>query len=235
MRTVDDSPLYSADFFADQDPWAYLNELRTESPVSLHRRADGYEFYALTTYEDVRDAYIDHVNLSSSYGTMIDGSFIPQEDTASGRMLIVADEPAHGRIKKPVKQSGFNRGMIESIGRTVSRNIATSLNGLSVGDHIDFTTHVAPELPKGVLEVLFGVGPADAAELLQATRTMIGYRDANYSGAAPLDSLVDAQQEILDFIDDLIGQRQRTGDDSDMIGFLASCVSRGEMTGMLHF
>lgn len=230
MRIVEDSPLYSADFFADEDAWTYLNELREESPVSLHRREDGYEFYALTTYDDVRDAYIDHTNLSSSYGTMIDGSFIPQEDTASGRMLIVADEPAHGQIKKPVKQSGFNREIIEAIGRTVSRNIATALGGLSVGDRIDFTTHVAPELPKGVLEVLFGVGPDDAAELLSATRTMIGYRDANYSGAEPLDSLVDAQQEVLDFIDDLIGQRQRSGDDTDMIGFLASCVSRGEMT-----
>ncbi|PZS34201.1 MAG: cytochrome P450 [Pseudonocardiales bacterium] len=229
MRTVENSPLYSADFFAVGDPWSYLRELREQSPVSLHRRADGYEFYALTTYADIYTAYVDHQSLSSAYGTMIDGSYIPQKDTASGRMLIVADQPHHTAIKRPVKHSGFNREMISRIGRTVRRNIRSALDELSVGDRLDFTTLIAPELPKGVLEVLFGIGPIDSAALLQATRLMIGYRDDAYVGGAPLDALVDAQLEVLDFIDDLISERIRTGADDDMIGYLAQRVARGEM------
>jgi cytochrome P450 len=229
MLVVEDSPLYSAEFFAIGDPWAYLADLRENNPVSIHRRADGYEFYALTRYDDVYSAYVDHTSLSSAYGTMVDGSYRPEKDSASGRMLIVADQPAHAAIKKPVKASGFNRGMIERIGETVRRNIRNALDELSVGDRLDFSTVVAPELPKGVLEVLFGVGSQDAGVLLEATRMMIGYRDEAYVGASPLDSLVDAQLEVLDFIDDLIEQRISSGAADDMIGFLAQCVASGQM------
>lgn len=229
MLVVDDSPLYSAEFFASGDPWAYLADLRQNNPISIHRRADGYEFYALTRYDDVYTAYVDHIRLSSAYGTMVDGSYLPQKDTASGRMLIVADQPDHMVIKKPVKASGFSRLMVSKIGQTVRRNIRGSLEQLSVGDRLDFSKVIAPELPKGVLEVLFGIGSDDAAMLLDATRMMIGYRDEVYVGDSPLDSLVDAQLEVLDFIDDLIGQRIRSGSSDDMIGFLAQCVARGEM------
>ena len=230
MLVVEDSPLYSAEFFAVGDPYAYLGGLRENDPVSIHRRADGYEFHALTRYADVYAAYVDHARLSSSYGTMIDGSYRPQKDSASGRMLIVADQPEHTAIKRPVKAGGFNREMLARTGRTVRRNIRAALEQLSVGDRLDFSTVIAPELPKGVLEVLFGIGREDAAALLDATRTMIGYRDEAYVGASPLDSLVDAQLEVLGVIDDLIEQRLASGSAEDMIGFLARCVASGELT-----
>lgn len=230
MLVVEDSPLYSAEFFAVDDPWAYLADLREHDPVSIHRRADGYEFYALTRFDDVYAAYVDHARLSSSYGTMIDGSYRPQKDSASGRMLIVADEPVHGDIKKPIKAGGFNRAMLARIGETVRRNIRTAFDELSVGDRLDFSKVIAPELPKGVLEILFGIGSEDANTLLQATRMMIGYRDQAYVGASPLDSLVDSQLEVLEFIDDLIEQRIGSGSSDDMIGFIAQCVARGEMS-----
>lgn len=229
MLVVDNSPLYSSDFFAEDDPWAYLADLRENNPVSVHRRADGYEFYALTRYDDVQRAYVDHHSLSSAYGTMIDGSYRPEKDSASGRMLIVADEPAHAAIKKPIKTSGFSRDMVARIGATVRQNIRDALDGLSVGDRLDFSEVVAPELPKGVLEILFGIGQEDAAGLLDATRTMIGYRDEAYTGASPLDSLVDAQLEVLDFMDDLLDQRIASGADDDMIGLLAQLVVSGRM------
>lgn len=229
MLIVEDSPLYSAEFFARDDPWGYLAELRENHPVSIHRRADGYEFYALTRYDDVYAAYVDHVRLSSSFGTMIDGSYRPEKDSASGRMLIVADEPEHAAIKKPIKSSGFNRRMLARTGATVRRNVRTALNELSVGDRLDFSKVVAPELPKGVLEVLFGIGAQDAATLLEATRLMIGYRDEAYVGSSPLDALVDAQLDVLDFMDDLIEQRIRSGSSDDMIGFLAQGVATGQL------
>ncbi|MCW5250405.1 cytochrome P450 [Streptomyces sp. SHP 1-2] len=229
MLVVENSPLYSADFFAVDDPWSYLSDLRENHPVSIHRRSDGYEFHALTRYADVYDAYVDHTRLSSAYGTMIDGSYRPEKDSASGRMLIVADRPEHTALRRPIKHSGFNRNMLDRAGRTVRRNLRAVLGELSVGDRIDFDKVVAPELPKGVLEVLFGIAPSDARTLLEATRTMIGYRDEAYTGASPLESLVDAQMDVLDFIDDLIGQRIEAGSGDDMIGFLAGLVSSGDM------
>lgn len=229
MLVVEDSPLYSAEFFASDDPWAYLAGLRENDPVSIHRRADGYEFYALTRYADVYAAYVDHRRLSSAYGTMVDGSYLPQKDTASGRMLIVADQPAHTALRRPVKSSGFSRKMLARVGRTVRRNVLGALDGLSVGDRVDFGRAVAPELPKGVLEVLFGIAPEDAGDLLEATRTMIGYRDAAYAGASPLNALIDAQLEVLEFIDGLISRRIESASGDDMIGFLAQLVASGDM------
>ena len=135
MLVVDDSPLYSADFFAAADPWSYLADLREHHPVSIHRRADGYEFYALTRYADVYSAYVDNAALSSSYGTMIDGSYLPQRDSASGRMLIVADEPAHAAIKKPIKASGFSQVMLRKIGRTVRGNIRAAATACAFHIH----------------------------------------------------------------------------------------------------
>nr|WP_145489411.1 MULTISPECIES: cytochrome P450 [Streptomyces] len=229
MLVVEDSPLYSPEFFADGDPWAYLADLRAHHPVSVHRRDDGYEFHALTRYADIYAAYVDHQRLSSSYGTMVDGSYLPQKDSASGRMLIVTDHPEHTGIRKPIKTSGFSREMLARVGRTVRRNIRDALGELSVGDRLDFGSVVAPELPKGVLEVLFGIGPGDANKLLEDTRTMIGYRDEVYAGTSPLDALVDAQLDVLEFIDELIGHRLDSGQADDMIGFLARCVADGTM------
>ncbi|MGW8379021.1 cytochrome P450 [Streptomyces sp. ODS28] len=229
MLVIEDSPLYSAEFFAVDDPWKYLADLRENNPVSIHRRADGYEFYALTRYADVYAAYVDHRRLSSAYGTMIDGSYLPQKDSASGRMLIVADQPEHTAIRKPIKSSGFNRKMLARIGETVRRNIRDELEKLSAGDRIDFSKSVAPALPKGVLEVLFGIAPQDADDLLEATRTMIGYRDAAYTGTSPLDALVDAQLDVLEFIGELLTERMESGSDEDMIGFLARLVASGDI------
>ncbi|ASU79101.1 cytochrome P450 [Actinopolyspora erythraea] len=229
MLIVENSPLYSAEFFANDDPWTYLANLRENHPVSIHRRSDGYEFYALTRYEDVYSAYVDYARLSSSYGTMIDGSYRPEKDSASGRMLIVADPPAHSAIKKPIKSAGFNRAMLMKIGDIVRKNIRSVLADLSVGDQLDFSQVVAPELPRGVLEALFGIGTDDAQRLLEATRTMIGYRDEVYAGNSPLDSLVDSQLDVLDFMSELIDQRIRMESSDDMIGFLAQCVATGEM------
>lgn len=228
-RIVEDSPLYSAEFFASEDPWAYLAELRENAPVSVHRRADGYEFYALTRYDDVYAAYVEHEGLSSAYGTMIDGSYRPQKDSASNRMLIVSDSPAHGAIKKPIRRGGFNKDTIAKIGDIVRRNVRAVFSELAVGDRLDFTRDVAPALPKGVLEVLFGIDSAAAGQLLDATRTMIGYRDSAYAGGAPLDNLVDAQLEVLDVMDNLLSDRLRDGSADDLIGVLAQCVAAGEM------
>lgn len=229
MLEVNDSPLYSASFFAEEDPWSYLEELRENNPISIHHRSDGYSFYALTKYSDVFDAYLKHKTLSSSYGTMIDGSYRPERDSASGKMLIVADEPEHKKIKKPVKVSGFNKEMIDKVALTVRANIRHSLSELSVGEELDFSTHVAPALPEGVLEVLFGIGPSDASSLLHATRTMIGYRDAVYASHAPLESLVDAQQDVLDFMVELLQERMASDDDQDLVGALAQMVKSGEL------
>lgn len=217
------------DLFTSGDPHVAWRTLREQAPVYWNATADG-GFWALTRYADVHAAYADPVTFSSRQGTVLGGSYRSDADTASGRMLIASDDPAHRLLRRQVHKA-FLPELLDRALRVVRDYLRAALDRFVADGGGDFATEVAPELPAGLLAAMFGLGRADALHLLGLTRTMIGFQDPRYhANSSPAATLVASQVEILDLMADLMHERgRRRGDDLVSI-LLAAEVNGRPMT-----
>lgn len=211
--------------FAEGDPhdaWAWLREHR---PVHWNPSPDG-GFWALTRYHDIAAAYLDAAAFSSRQGTVLGGSYRSDSDTASGRMLIASDAPAHRHLRKAVHQ-GFLSAVMEHAARVVREYLDAALNRIRRDGGGDFALDVAPELPAGFLAAMFGIGRDEALALMRLTRSMIGFRDAEYTNdVGETATLVGSQVEIFDTMADLI-ERRRRSPGTDLVSLLLKSTING--------
>lgn len=224
--TACDIDLADADLFAAGDPFAALAWLRERAPVYWNEVGDGEGFWVLTAYQDIRAAYLDSRGFSSAKGTVLGGSYRTREDTASQKMLICADPPAHRLIRHEVHQ-GFTATMVEGIAGTVRAGVAAALDRLLAAGGGDFAVEVAPALPAGVLATMFGLDGAEVDHVLGLTRAMVGFRDPEYRRSdTESTALACAQAETFAFFADLVARRRhRPGDD------LVDMLLRAEING----
>jgi cytochrome P450 len=207
--TVD---LDDSDLFVHGDPHAAWRWLRENEPVRWNATAAG-GFWALTTYEDVRAAYLDPTTFSSAGGTVMGGSYRSDRDTATGRMLICSDSPEHRLLRQQVHKA-FGPDTLARASRQVRRYLTAALDRVVADGGGDLATDVARELPAGFLAAMFGLGREDAGTLLGLTEKMIGHRDDRHSGRSAELTLVGAQVEIFDMMAELLAlRRARPGDD----------------------
>lgn len=213
------------DLFVSGDPHAALARLRRDEPVHWNGTADG-GYWALTRYADVAAAYLDPLTFSSRHGTVLGGSFRSATDTATGQMLICSDAPEHRILRQQVHRA-FGTVTIRRAERLVRELLGTALDRLAADGGGDFAVDVAPVLPAGLLGAMFGLGLADALHLLALTRSMIGFRDPEYTrpGGASM-TLVGAQVEIFDFLSELADQRRAQPGD-DLLGVLLAARPNG--------
>ncbi|WP_405097825.1 cytochrome P450 [Micromonospora sp. NBC_01412] len=189
--------------------------LRADDPVYWNEGADGSRFWALTKYDDVQWAYREHEVFSSSRGAIVGGSFQSSDDTAAGRMLVVADLPRH-RLLKQVIQPALSSAVVGAVSAQVHKLVDQAVDRMLAAGGGDFAVDVATELPAGALMTIMDISWAHAHELIQLTRRMIGYRDEVFVDTGTDDRLRLAwlQAEIFDFFEDLLAHRRRQpGDD----------------------
>lgn len=207
--------LTDIDRFVRSEHHAMLAELRERDELHWNPLGDGGGFWALTRYDEVASAYLDHTSLSSAGGAMLGGSFRSEADTAANRMLVASDPPRH-RLLRQQMHPIFSA----SVGELAAAQIAVLLDDafdrmLEAGGG-DFAQDVAVQLPAGALMAMLDIGHSDAVHLVQLTRRMIGFRDPHYvkDGADERLQLASVQSEIFGFFEDLIDDRgAREGDD----------------------
>jgi cytochrome P450 len=213
------------DLFVSGDPhvaWAWLRE---HAPVYWNATPGG-GYWALTRYADVTAVYLDPVTFSSKHGTVLGGSYRSLSDTASGQMLICSDPPEHRLLRQHVHKA-FGRQLLERAAGHVRRYLGDALDGFAAAGGGDFAVDIAPQLPAGLLAAMFGIGHRDAVNLLQLTRTMIGFRDEEYvSGNGESMTLVGAQVEIFDFLTELLDRRRRDRGE-DLVSMLLAARTNG--------
>jgi cytochrome P450 len=222
--------LTDTSLFATGDPFAAWKQLRETSPVYWNPSADGAGFWALTSYADIMAVYVDPQTFSSERGTVMGGSFRSATDTASGKMIICSDPPAHRLLRQQVHR-GFAAWMVDRIRERVRTYAQRALDAMVAAGGGDFAVDVAPELPAAVLAAMFGLDRDEAHGLLQLTREMIGYRDSEYlAGHDAATTLVAAQVQIFDILMTLIARRRRSPTDDLPSLLLAAEVNGRPMT-----
>jgi cytochrome P450 len=215
--------LDNLDLFVTGDPHATWAWLREHAPVY---RSDAGNYWAITRYADVTAVYLDPVTYSSKYGTVLGGSYRSSKDSASGQMLICSDPPEHRLLRQHVHKA-FGAATMQRAAEHVRRYLNAALDRLVADGGGDFAVDVAPQLPAGLLAAMFGIGHRDAMHLLDLTRTMIGFRDEEYAGAADESmTLVGAQVEIFDFLAELL-ERRRAEPAGDLLSILIAARTNG--------
>jgi len=129
------------------NPYPTYARLRDEAPVY---RNEELGFYALTRFEDVMEAHLDHETFSSAGGVTLDGS------TKDMPLLIVKDPPehtVHRRIVSPL----FTPRRIADMEPFVRQTCADLLDGLAGREEIDLVQEFSIKFPLHVISELLDI------------------------------------------------------------------------------
>jgi cytochrome P450 len=189
---------YSNEFF--NDPFDVYRHLRDHAPVYHNEKRN---FYALSRFQDVLDASVDHGTFSSAKGILIED--LPPEILEARPMMIMMDPPRATRLRKLISKAFTARKSVAF--EPEIRERARRLVGEIVDrGSCDFVKDYAALLPMEVISSLLGVPDEDRNEVrLRADASLT--RDAGSSSLPP--AALQAMAEMNAYFTDLIDERRK--------------------------
>lgn len=200
----------SFDPFSDEfraDPYAVYRRLREDWPVYYNSELD---FYALTRYADVADAYRDHGTYSSARGydlAMVKSGEVPPN------LILFMDPPDHRRMRGLVNKA-FTPKAVSELRETVVGLVEKYLSAADV-NRFDIVRDFSAPFPADVITTMAGVPPESAQRVrLQAEQTMSHRADGEVD-----EGFAATLVEVFGFYFDLVQERRMQPAD-DMISTL---------------
>ncbi|WP_395311338.1 cytochrome P450 [Mycobacterium sp. AMU20-3851] len=133
------------------DPYPMFGRLRAEAPLYYN---EAHDFYAVSRFEDVNRALVDHATFSSARGAVLEiikaGVEIPPGS------LIFEDPPIHD-IHRNLLSRAFTPRKINALEPKVREFTARCLDPLVGGDRFDFVKDLGAVMPLRVVSELFGI------------------------------------------------------------------------------
>lgn len=194
IRTADDLYYDPWDVDLNADPYPMFRRLRENAPLYYNAEHD---FYALSRFDDVNRALVDHQTFSSARGVVLEiikaGIEIPPG------LLIFEDPPVHD-IHRSLLSRAFTPRKINALEPMIREFTQRCLDPLVGGDRVDFVQDLGAIMPMRVVGMLFGI-PEDYQHRVQQdgekfVRTKRGGRMTDNTDAKLADGEVFA-----DFID----------------------------------
>jgi cytochrome P450 len=209
-------------FYTTEEPIGVWAKLREHDPIHLHVRPDGTEFWALTSYELVSQAFRAGSAFTSQKGMQLD-SIYKAGDTGGGKALIVTDPPRHTALRAGIN-TAFTPRMVARLEQNMRVTVDAMLDVALEQGSFDFT-EMAGKLPVSVVCDLLGVPRSDWDLMLRLTRTAFG--DAATGTETAMDKLA-AHAIIMTYYADLVRERRHEPAD-DVITALAHAKIDGEL------
>ncbi|GAA2566945.1 cytochrome P450 [Mycolicibacterium diernhoferi] len=133
------------------DPYPMFGRLRAEAPLYYN---EAHDFYAVSRFEDVNRALVDHATFSSARGAVLEiikaGVEIPPGS------LIFEDPPIHD-IHRNLLSRAFTPRKINALEPKVREFTRRCLDPLVGGDRFDFVKDLGAVMPLRVVSELFGI------------------------------------------------------------------------------
>ena len=140
------------------DPYPLWKRLRDEAPVWHNEQHD---FWVISRFDDVENAFRDHETFSSNHGTTIEIMSPTPMDTG---MIIFLDPPKHTVLRKLVSRA-FTGRRVSTIEDRI-RAFAGDLLDAQVGnDRFDYVKDFSAILPPTVIAMMLGVPSEDIDRL----------------------------------------------------------------------
>jgi cytochrome P450 len=133
------------------DPYPMFKRLRDNAPLYYNAEHD---FYALSRFDDVNRALVDHQTFSSAKGVVIE--ILKADIEIPPGTLIFEDPPIHD-IRRNLLSRAFTPRKMNAIEPLIREFTARCLDPLVGGGEIDFVKHLGSVMPLRVVGMLFGI------------------------------------------------------------------------------
>jgi cytochrome P450 len=160
ISTADDVHYDPWDVDLNADPYPMFRRIRENAPLYYNAEHD---FYALSRFDDVNRALVDHQTFSSARGVVLEiikaGIEIPPG------LLIFEDPPVHD-IHRSLLSRAFTPRKINALEPMIREFTQRCLDPLVGGDRLDFVRDLGAIMPLRVVGMLFGI-PEDYQRRVQ--------------------------------------------------------------------
>jgi cytochrome P450 len=164
------------DWQTHEDPYPVYRALRDEAPAYYNEERD---FWALSRYGDVLEAFRDPTSYSNKKGVSIDDV----GDASQVMSFLGMDPPEHGRIRTLVSR-GFTPRRVSQLEPQI-RDLATHyIDDFIERGSCEFIDEFAGKLPMDVISEMLGV-PASDRDELRTWADLVLHRDPGSSSVPP--------------------------------------------------
>jgi cytochrome P450 len=162
MTTSATEELYYDPWRADlnADPYPMFKRFRDEAPLYYN---DVHDFYALSRFDDVNRALVDHQSLSSARGAVLE--IIKSDIEIPSGLLVFEDPPVHD-IHRNLLARAFTPRKIGELEPRIREFTRRCLDAVVEDDRFDFVRDLGAVMPRRVVGMLFGI-PEDYQHRVQ--------------------------------------------------------------------
>ncbi|WP_293002754.1 cytochrome P450 [Mycobacterium sp.] len=148
------------DVVVNADPYPTFARLRERAPLYYNTEHD---FYALSRFDDVDKALVNHATFSSARGIIVE--LIKANLDIPPGLLIMEDPPVHDIHRKLLSRM-FTPRKIAALEQQIRDFCAQSLDPLIGTGHLDFVADLGAQMPMKVISMLLGI-PEDDQEFIR--------------------------------------------------------------------
>jgi cytochrome P450 len=142
------------------DPYPMFRRLREEVPLYYNEQHD---FYAVSRFDDVNAALVDHETFSSARGAILE--LIKANIDIPKGVVIFEDPPIHDIHRKLLSRM-FTPRKINELEPKIREFCAQSLDPLTGSGRFDFVADLGAQMPMKVISMLLGI-PDDDQESIR--------------------------------------------------------------------
>ncbi|MGW2288736.1 cytochrome P450 [Streptomyces phaeochromogenes] len=223
--SVEDLPeidVFSAEFRSA--PWEVARRALADSPNGLARSSRGIE---AITYKACHTLFSDRrlkIGFDEMYAAtgFDESSAVFQSAVTSINNL----EGDHHKNLRTLLGNYFNREWVQALRPTVGAIIEDLVDGFEPGEPVDLVTRFSPKIPSRLFTRLIGVPLADAAFLERISDQLLS---VVYMDPANNDAIESAYQELADYVNGLIKDKQKTPGD-DVVSYLLAAERAGAVS-----
>jgi cytochrome P450 len=172
------------------DPYPMFRRLRDEVPLYYNEQHD---FFAVSRYDDVTRALVDHETFSSAHGAIIE--LIKSGVEIPPGTVIFEDPPIHDIHRKLLARM-FTPRKINALEPKIREFCAQSLDPLVGQDRFDFITDFGAQMPMKVISSLVGIPEDDQVMIRDQTNAGLRTEAGKPMNAAERDMLAGKIYEV---------------------------------------
>ncbi len=198
------------DYAIDADPHPVWRRLRDEAPLYRNERHD---FWALSRFEDVLAASLDHATYSSARGTVLELIRLENRPEVS---IIFMDPPEHDRLRALVSRA-FSPRRIAELEPSIREIVRSTLDPLVGSRGFDYVADFGAKVPMLVISTMLGVPREDREQIREWTDQLL-HRDPGE--VDPDARILELGGKMMGYFSRYVAERRRSPRDDMMTDLL---------------
>ena len=166
------------------DPYPVFGRLREEVPLYYN---ETYRFYALSRFDDVQNALLDHATFSSARGAILE--MIQADIEIPDGLFIFEDPPVHTAYRGVISRV-FTPKRMNALEQSVRLLCVSALDSV-VDGRFDFVRDLGARMPMQVIGMLLGIPDGDLEAVREHADTKVrqapgqprDFSDSNFADA----------------------------------------------------